>query len=731
MCSKTPEILAPAGSFAAGIYAFEGGADAVYLGLGDFSARKFAVNFTFDHLRRLKKQALLLNKKIFVAVNTVIKEEELDSLFKYLFKLSFFEPDGIIVQDVGMIQIIKKYFPSTPIHASTQMSVHNTEGVKLLQQLGIRRVVLSRELTFSEIKTIRTNCPDMELEIFVHGALCYSFSGKCLASGFIAQRSSNKGECVQLCRNYYDEENGSSRFHFSCRDLALYELVRKYQEIGIDSLKIEGRMKPPEYSMYASKLYRAILDKASDGEIAKLKQDLALIFERYQTNGFFLSSSGDDLICNSYASHKGIELGKVEATAAGCFFINLSHDIALKDGLMFFVRQGDLESHKFSVSKIKNESGKDVRWLESGNMAQIFSETVPKTGTVIFQISHRNLDLKSINDAVLPQYFVKADVQSVIKDDSMILSGSMKNGIAVQTEGKIIVEEAKKSSDLKAILEKHLKTVDEDNLFEIDSVTVLNESRFDENRMFIPPSMLKSAKRAFVSALSTAFNDKVESFTAPELPKKKLSSEYEKLFSIISDREKINPLTVIEGKESRELPFTLSFHLKNPETLHRFENFVFVPLKPVIKDSDTYLSEFIELANSKPDLVFVAGLNNISHFALLKHDLKNVVFFCDFFIYVANRFALDFINSVSNGKIISLFKWIEDSSVSLESSGIPVLEISKIFKIPLFYALGCYKKHNFKSDCGNCTREGVYHLKNRDRNYKIIVYDCITYMFCD
>ena len=731
MTNNNSEILAPAGSLASAVYAFQGGADAVYLGLSDFSARKFATNFTFDHLRRLKKQALLLNKKIFIAVNTVIREEELDDLFKYLLNLSFFEPDAIIIQDIGMIQIVKKYFPDIPLHASTQMSVHNTEGVKFLQKLGISRVVLSRELTFNELTVIRKNCPDMELEVFIHGALCYSFSGKCLASGFIANRSANKGECIQLCRDYYTEDNGSSKFHFSCRDLALYESVRKYADIGIDSVKIEGRMKPPEYSFYASKLYRAILDGADENEIAELKQNLALVFERFTTNSFFASTSGDELICNSYSSHKGIELGYVEKTAKESFFINLRHDLSIKDGLMFFEREGDIEPHKFSVSQIKTVSAQDTKWLESGNIAEVFSETVPKAGTLIFQISHRNLDMKNINDLALPQYFVKTDVDAVINDDSIKISGKMKHGITAAIEEKIVVEEAKKESDINAIMQKHLKTADDGNLFEIDSINVINQSRFDKNRIFIPPSQLKSAKRAFVSALSTAFDNKIVGFSAPEIPQKEINSQHEALLSIISDREKINPVTFIEGKESRELPFALNFHLKNIDTLHRFENFVFVPLKPVIKDGDSYMSEFIELINSRSDITFVAGLNNISHFSLIKHNFKNVLFFCDFFIYAANRFALDFINSLSNGNIISVFKWIEDSSVSLLSSGIPVLEISQNFKRPLFYALGCYKKHNLKTDCGSCTKEGVCLLKNRGRNYKVIVYDCVTYMFLE
>jgi U32 family peptidase len=643
----------------------------------------------------------------------------------------FFEPDALIVQDIGMISLMKKHFPGIPLHASTQMSVHNSEGVKLLQEQGIGRVVLSRELTISDIKTILKNCPDMEFEVFIHGALCYSFSGKCLASGFIAGRSANKGECIQLCRDYYNEENGSSRFLFSCRDLALYENVRKYAQIGITSLKIEGRMKPPEYSFYASKLYKAIIESRPENEISLLKQNLSLIYERYQTEAYMNSSSGDGLICNSYASHKGIELGVVEKNFKQSFTLKLNHTLSIKDGLMFFERPGDLEPYKFSVQTIKNQSGREVKWLEAGNIAEIEAEKVPAKGTVIFQISHRNLDMKNINDAALPQYFIKAAVEAEINEGVVRLTGKIEDGISATVEENVSIEQAKKDSDLKMILEKHLRTADEENLFAIDSVTVKNLSSFKDSEIFIPPSQLKSAKRSLVTALKTAFKRSFGEFRFDIPQPHEAAVRHEDLLSIISDRGSINPLTVIEDNESRELPFAENFHLRHPETLCHHDNFIFVPLKPVIKDSDTYISEFIDLVKANPDKTFVTGLNNLSHFTLIEKAPSNVLFFCDIFIYAANSFALDFISSLSAGRILSVFSWIEKDDIpGLTEHGITLLKISETFKRPLFYSLGCYKKHNHE-DCRNCTKEGVYHLENRKRHYKVIVKDCVTYMFAE
>ena len=202
------EILAPAGSFEAAVAAFEGGADAVYLGLSDFSARKAAKNFSKEELRSLKTLAESKGKKIFAALNTVIKEDETGSALDAARFLSDISADAVILQDIGFATLLKKLFPTLTLHASTQMAVHTVEGVKFLKSQGFSRVVLSREVPLDLITKIKKEVPDMELEVFVHGALCYSFSGLCLASGMVLGRSGNRGMCAQLCRRYYETEDG-------------------------------------------------------------------------------------------------------------------------------------------------------------------------------------------------------------------------------------------------------------------------------------------------------------------------------------------------------------------------------------------------------------------------------------------------------------------------------------------------------------------------------------------
>ena len=195
------ELLSPAGSFDAGFYALASGADALYLGLSAFSARKSAKNFSLDEFARIKALAESKGKKIYAAVNTVISEEEMPAAVGLLYDLNALGVDGIIVQDFGLLSVLRKNFPHICVHASTQMGIHNSAGVRVLQRAGVSRIILARELTLPEIGRIRRECPDAELEVFIHGALCYGFSGLCLASGILLGRSGNRGDCAQLCQH--------------------------------------------------------------------------------------------------------------------------------------------------------------------------------------------------------------------------------------------------------------------------------------------------------------------------------------------------------------------------------------------------------------------------------------------------------------------------------------------------------------------------------------------------
>jgi putative protease len=255
---KIPELLAPAGSPEALDAAIAGGADAVYLGLKSFNARMRGSNFAYSQFETALRALHRMGRKVYVTVNTVFEQREADRMYQLLKYLAALGPDGLIVQDFGVIAMAAREFPALKLHASTQMNVSSVAGVNLLSKYGVSRVVLSRELSLGEIRGIRDRT-NSELEIFVHGALCVSVSGLCLFSSFLGGKSANRGMCTQACRRLY-RRGGERGYYFSPADLELVSLVPVLAEAGVNSLKIEGRMKSAEYVRTAVSAYRRVLD---------------------------------------------------------------------------------------------------------------------------------------------------------------------------------------------------------------------------------------------------------------------------------------------------------------------------------------------------------------------------------------------------------------------------------------------------------------------------------------
>jgi putative protease len=269
-----PELLLPAGNIESFYAALEGGADAIYFGLQDFNARRRAKNFSIQQLPAMVSLAQNKKVKLYIALNIVLKNEELPAIFLILHQIQKAGVDAVIIQDLGILFLIRKFFPKLKIHASTQMSIHNSVGVNFAQKSGIDRVVLARELTWKELTEIRKRTK-AELELFVHGALCYSFSGLCLFSSFLGGMSANRGACKQPCRRIYNIED-EQKYLFSLKDNELIDFLPQLTENGIGSLKIEGRLKSADYVYTIAKAYRMALDNPSQLKEAKqiLKRDI-------------------------------------------------------------------------------------------------------------------------------------------------------------------------------------------------------------------------------------------------------------------------------------------------------------------------------------------------------------------------------------------------------------------------------------------------------------------------
>lgn len=355
------ELLAPAGNWEAFLAAVLNGADAVYIGGHYFNARRGAENFSIDQIKKAVEFAHLRGVKVYVTVNTLLHSNEFNSALDYIYTLYNTDIDAVILQDLGLFGMLAELLPDLPLHASTQMTVHNTEGVQLLQQQGIKRVVLARELSLPDLRQIRENV-SAELEVFVHGALCYSYSGQCLFSSMAGGRSGNRGRCAQPCRLPYilqAEKSGQQetpgKYLLSPADLALIDYLPDLYDSGITSLKIEGRMKRPEYVTIVTRSYRQLLDYMADHtnkpDPGILKQQMLGIFNRSFTPGY-LDPGVVRRLSMQRPDNRGIYIGEViSQNADGWTTIRLTEELSVGDGIEIRMPRG--KSAAFTVEQIK------------------------------------------------------------------------------------------------------------------------------------------------------------------------------------------------------------------------------------------------------------------------------------------------------------------------------------------------------------------------------------------
>jgi putative protease len=310
-----PELVAPAGSPDAGYAALAYGADAIYLGLHDFSARADATNFSADELDEITAYAhsLTPRRRVYVTVNTLILDKELPQLVETLAFLEETGIDAVVVQDWGTVEVAQKHFPGLRLHASTQMAAHNRAGVEALAEAGFKRVILARELTLDEIRGCAA-VPGVEIEVFVHGALCYSVSGLCLFSSFETGRSGNRGRCAQCCRDRFFAPGASDAFlPFSMKDLALGDCVAELRDAGVAALKIEGRKRNALYVAAVANYYRKLLAGGlSNAQIQEAEADLQTIFSRPWTGLYLRGRKNTEAVDSEITGHRGVEIGEAE-----------------------------------------------------------------------------------------------------------------------------------------------------------------------------------------------------------------------------------------------------------------------------------------------------------------------------------------------------------------------------------------------------------------------------------
>jgi putative protease len=325
MVMRKPELLAPVGNTENFFAAIEAGADAVYVGAPGFNARNLARDLTLEEIGAMIEYCHARERKLYIAANSLILEDELAPVIKNLALIQELEPDGLIVQDLGIINLVNHYFPHLRLRSSTLMTAHNSDSVRFLASLGIENVVLSRELTLKEIAAISARCGDIQLEVFVHGAMCFSYSGLCLFSSYLGGKSGLRGKCVQPCRRAYTpltkSKKGSGKkrsggYIFSMNDLCGFEALPELRNAGVSSFKIEGRLRSAHYVKHIVQAYRTVLDCSEENREnalaeASLLADQAM--SRKVTSGYFFSPQPAEAITPYHSGNMGTHLGRFSA----------------------------------------------------------------------------------------------------------------------------------------------------------------------------------------------------------------------------------------------------------------------------------------------------------------------------------------------------------------------------------------------------------------------------------
>jgi putative protease len=398
--SRKLELLAPAGDRDSLLAALAAGADAIYLGGQQFNARRSAPNFDQKALQDAVELLRLHRKRLYVTVNTLINDTELGPALDYLVTLYNMGVDAVIIQDLGLIRLARRYLPDLPLHASTQMTVHNSDGAQFLKELGLKRVVLARELSREEVGQIAA-IAGIEIEVFVHGALCVCYSGQCLFSSMVGGRSGNRGRCAQPCRMEYQwihngrpaPTNGSHLL--SPKDLALITLIPELDRAGVTALKIEGRMKRPEYVYGVVKAYRRCLDRyaAAPDEYqvtAAELRELEETFNRGFTTGYFDHKRNTALINAKRPNNRGVFLGRVGAVdqVTGRLRLKLEADLAVGDQVEAWVTRGGRQTATIAALTCQGQS---TPAAAAGSVVEFTIDSKVYPGDRLFKVFSRRL----------------------------------------------------------------------------------------------------------------------------------------------------------------------------------------------------------------------------------------------------------------------------------------------------------------------------------------------------
>ena len=695
------ELLSPVGNMECLYQAVKNGADAVYLGGKKFGARHYANNFDYDELIKAIKYCHLYDVKIYVTVNTITFEDELDEVLDFVDFLYTNQVDAIIVQDIGLISIIRKKFPNMEIHASTQAHNHNTEGLNYLKSLGVKRAVLARELSLNDIKELKS---DIDKEIFIHGALCVSYSGCCLFSAMHGNRSGNRGECVGSCRlpyKLYENNkliNTNGEYLLSTKSLCTINNIDKLIESGVTSFKIEGRMKSKEYVGYITKLYREKIDEyylkqkynVTDKEIENIKK----LYNRELTSGYLFDNYGKTLMNIKTPNHIGTILGKVINIDKKQIKIKLEDDLNQEDGIRFDNDKGLI------VNRLYNDKGLLTNQVTKGNIAIVDNkiglkkaDIVRKTLDVLLVNEINKYDDKKIEIEIECKAFIGKPLEVTLKD----------NYNTVSKYGNI-VEEAMNAPTGQERIKEQLEKLG-------DSPFISKNTEIDmDDNVFIPIKELNELRRnAVIELINKRENRKI--------------------------REVIRNEVKVEINKIDDTPLTINILVRNEEQL---KTAIDNNIDTIYTDNTVLYNKYKDKANVYFKTRRVSkNINDYNNENLLVTEWgaaykyakdNNVV--TDYFLNVTNRYTINELKKLGV-KRITLSPEINLNNIKLLAKETNNLELVVYGRIELMVTKYCPMNMLINKDNKTCNLCDInnYYLKDKDDNiYPIISEKHLTHI---
>lgn len=745
------ELLAPVGDWNCLKAAVQNGADAVYFGVEQFNARMYATNFNIDDMKQVIKYCKLRNVKTNLTLNTLLKNSEFNDAINLVKEAYESGIDSIIVQDLGLAKYLIDNFPYMQVHASTQMTVHNLQGVLRLEKLGFDRVVLSRELSCEEIEYICKNC-NVEIETFIHGALCICYSGQCLFSSIVGGRSGNRGKCAGPCRLPYElisKSNSTNEtkiidkgYLLSTKDLCGIAYLPRLIQAGVKCFKIEGRMKSPEYVATVTRIYRKYIDMFLNSNEFNVDEkdinDLMQVFNRGGfSNGHLDSKYNKELVFSEKPSNMGIYLGTIKKYNANKGYITLQLEENLEIGDSISVSN---EASKYLVSElmIKNTNCKNATAKNEVTIGRMKGNI--KVGDKVYKISSKalsdfakntydNCENKKIplncNVTIKKNTPIKMDISTnkntcynelysninIEEISEMIPIDALKTPISVER----VVKQISKTNNTPFLFENITVFLD-DGLY-VPSISTLNELRRTALEK-VEEEILHRAKRT-LPHLPTTSKDTITYIPYVQNPKIALllrnlflDFDYSKL-----DKEKINkiylPLKILSDKKYYDI---ITYFSNN------FDLYVYMPT--IIKTNYKNI-----VLNSIEQIVFTYNLkgfilSNIADFELLKKYRKDYEFIGNYSLNVFNNNSIDEYRKLGLN-MVTLSRELNQSTIKeIASSSSVDTEMIVYGNLPLIASSYCFlgKTNKCFPDCGtNCKKNNTYYLKDRlGFSFKII-----------